>query len=999
MLSLKFQLRQVLGLLLLCGILSAVNAQTMSEVMQGNNFYEIQEKAENYFLQKRNNREEKEGEKNEKDSEFHRYKRWEWYWENRVMPDGSFPDPRIQHEALKKLRTKSGNKNSQIPWKSISFDTHQGGYWGMGCATAVAFHPTNPDIFYVGAPIGGVWRTKDRGRTYEALGDDLPYVSVGSVLVDHQNPKILYISLGDSRGWWNFGLGIYKSTDEGKTWKPSLSRDFTNETAIYEMAMSPANSKIILAATSRGLYRTDNGGASWNAVFTGAVNEVKFRPNDSNVVYAAKDDYWGSSEILKSTNGGKNWTTITNFAQDKSAINFTVSPANPDLLVVRHAKAGVYKLYVSTNGGTTLNLKPTVPEGGVIFASPTSANTLYTGWLNVYRSRNGGNTWQKLTHWHEKDGYVEVHADQEKVAYHPITKEIYFCNHGGVYVHKENTTTWRDVSAGLVITQYYRLATAQDDPGVIIGGTQDNGGNRRNADGSWQNTNGGDAMEVAIDPRNNNVIYTTYVNGRLYRSRDGWKRDVYHDISNNIPGGKPNGAWVTPYVLDPNNPDVLVAGYDEVYRSPNQGDSWTKISRGMTNGKLLGALSVAPSDSRVIYTAEDNNFYATFNLGNTWRTPVRVTNNNNDDITSILIDPNNRNRVWVTISGYRAGQKVFQSTNGGQSWTNISQGIPNVPANGSVYDPKTNTLYIGTDAGVFSRRAWSSAGWKLFGKGLPNTSVTDLEIQYSTRKLRISTYGRGFWEADLPGTARVTFRKPDQTPKEIRKSLVNYSYYKGKWERLSDLSQAKPSKIGFVQGLKFKPAWADKHNFTVSYEAYIEIPKSGVYTFYTDSKAASGLYIGDELIVDNDGTEEKSGSIRLKKGKHAISVAFFVPKNDGKALAVSYKGEDIAKQIIPKEVLWSKTPAPKRIRNNGEIIGVIYPNPFAESFQVDISPEAEATRLEVLDDAGKVVYQQTLGKAATTTTVDLPKVSSGIFYIKIYGEDGAVYQKRLLKID
>ena len=696
------------------------------------------------------------------DNEYHAYQRWKWYWHTRVDENGNFPDIVAAQAEADAMRS---NQRSLVSasWTSISQTVADGGYNGMGRTTCIAFHPTNANTWFVGAPIGGLWKTTDAGQTWTPLTDALPYVSVGSCLVDPTNPNTIYISVGDHIGWWNNSLGIYKSTDGGATWAPTgLSWQLSQGRAISGMIMDAANSQIIYAATSAGLYKTTNGGTTWAVVRAGYYSDVEFEPGTSNV-YAALHDYWGSSEVFRSTDGGTTWTQLSTFAQNYNWIRIAVTPADPAKLAVQ-LSTGNNPLYISTSYGNNLTYVSDCPEDDILFISPVNANIIYCGFMHVYQSTDGGANWTMKTFWYNNPPLPEVHADQRNAAFHPMNPDmLFFCNDGGVYSFAENSETWTDHSDGLIITQFYKIAISQTDPIMMIGGTQDNGGRLRENINQWRATNGGDAMEVAIDPVDNNTIYTTYVNGILYRSYDAWQNDTYNEISANIPGGTPNGNWVAPYMLDPSDRMTLIAGYDDVWMTNNQGNSWTAISSNIAGGNTLECLMISTSDPNTIFVSSGNDLYKTTNRGASWST---VSVPGTASITSITIHPANAQEVWITRGGYVSTSKVFHSINGGTTWQNWTTGLPNVPVNTLIYQQGSGgVVYAGTDAGVFMRDTLTNT-WQSWGTGLPKTSVTDLEIYYPTQKLRAGTYGRGIWEIDLAtplGTTQTPAAQNDFT--------------------------------------------------------------------------------------------------------------------------------------------------------------------------------------------------------------------------------------------
>jgi photosystem II stability/assembly factor-like uncharacterized protein len=753
--------------------LAAQDFRAQIGITPADNFFEICAKADAFFQTdyvSETRRAEHFG-----DDEYRAYQRWKWYWHTRVDENGNFPDLAAAQEEINQLFPASRNMASTT-WTNISQATADGGYNGMGRTTCIAFDPNNANTYYVGAPIGGLWKTTNAGQSWTPLTDALPYVSVGSCVIDPTNTNTLYISVGDHSGWWTYSMGVYKSTDGGATWTATgLSWSLSQGRAIAELAMDPLNASVIYAATTNGLYKTTNGGTSWTVVHTGYHSDICFEPGTSNL-YAATNDYWGSSEVYRTTDGGSTWNQLTSFNTNYNSLKLAVTPANAAKLAILNRSNG--ELLVSTNYGANLTLAGTCPEDDVLLISPNNANIIYCGAMFVNKSTDGGATWNQLTYWYYNPPYDEVHADQRNSFFHPLQPDkMFFCNDGGVYIYSESGNSWSDISDGLKITQFYKMAISPTNAQIILGGTQDNGGRMRDNTGTWRSTNGGDAMEVAIDPTNNNVIYTTYIYGKLYRSLDGWVNDTYNEISANIPGGTPPGSWVNPYMLDPSDHNTIVAGYDDVWRSTDRGDNWTALSTNITgNGSTLNCLAVAPSDPNTIYVSWGSNMRKTTDMGATWTT---VTVTGTAEITSITVHPANPNVIWITRGEYTGGIKVYHSTNGGSSWANLSTGLPNVPVNTLLYQNGGNgIIYIGTDGGVFYRDSITNS-WQLYSNGLPKTSITDLEIYYPTNKLRAATYGRGIWEVDLasplstgtaaaPSPALVVFPNPNNGVFEIR---------------------------------------------------------------------------------------------------------------------------------------------------------------------------------------------------------------------------------------
>jgi photosystem II stability/assembly factor-like uncharacterized protein len=739
----------IAGLVCLICLLFAMDSASQnfhySAASGSSNFFDIVEEANNYFTESGIPEEQLYS-----DNEYIRFKRWEWYWKGRVLEDGSFPNLIEQNRIYQNLQFESAQRDIQSPWVNINQTYGDGGYNGMGRATSIAFHPTNPEIYYVGAPIGGIWKTTDGGLTYSALGDSLPYVSVGNICINPINPDIIYITIGDHNGWWNYGLGVYKSVDAGITWEPTGNTSyFTNNVAHLRMVINPNNPEELFVAQTNGLYRTQDGGTTWEVVHSGSHIDVALKPGVDGALYCATDDYWGSSEVYASLDHGDSWGQITDFNQTANYLQISVSPGEQEYLGIHSSVDGNEDFYATYNGGTTVDYIDLMPDDGILFTSPVNSSKVYCGFMVTHQSINGGLDWEQLTDWYNTGERPEVHADNRFVAYHPLTNEIYFCNDGGIYKFNEETMEWTELTAGLIITQYYRIAVAQTNDIFMIGGTQDNGGRKRISAETWGPTNGGDGMEVAIDFEDEQTIYTTYIYGQLYRSDDQWDEQQYYEIT---PPGSDGGDWVTPYVLDPQDPHVLVAGYSDVFRSDDRGETWQQLSYDLTGDpdRKIKAVAVAPTDQSTIYAGRGSMLYITHDAGENWDNELVLLGAGTAEITTITVDPTDPNELWVTLSGYVTGKKVYHSTDAGITFSNVTYNLPNIPVNAAVIDKQStqHDVYIGTDVGVFILDE-AMQTWVYYGAGLPNTMVSDLEIQYNTRKLRIGTFGRGVWENDL----------------------------------------------------------------------------------------------------------------------------------------------------------------------------------------------------------------------------------------------------------
>jgi hypothetical protein len=705
---------------------------------QHGNFNKINSQAENFFIEKyrgKNLRFSDLGTGENRDGQFVKYMRWKSFWRNHLDANGNMADiPAFMSQAINNDGPKPNlgpfqNRN----WSNIGNTQFITTQIGLGRTTSIAFHPTDPQTFFVGTPIGGIWKTTNGGSSYTPLGDNLPFLAVSSILINPANPQIMYIAMSDHVWYGPQGLGVYRSIDGGVTWQPTaLQFSFSDNVRIYHLEFSPTNPDVILAATQSGIYRTNNGFMSVNKVNTTNTFSVAFKKNNASIVFAGTSD----GKYLRSTDGGLTFSEITDFGS--SQVDITLS-GNPDKILVHHGP----NIMISSDGGLTFGATYSSPHNDAVYAfNPSNENEIVGGYFDVYKSTNGGMSFSQITNW--LGGSLPlIHVDQRNVFINPHnTNEAFFCNDGGVFKYNFAAGNWVDLSNGLQITQYYDIAVAQTNANIVSGGSQDNGSMYRDATGVWRaHAPTGDGMNTEIDPTNENIIYWAYQSGGLRRREN----DTVTSIA---PPASGDGAWETPYKLDPTNPSRIIAGYRRVYASNDKGNSWTDIS-GDIFGGTLDQLAISKTNPQRIYATRGTNLYVKDTTNNTWvtRTPP-ITNR----ISDIEVDPKNTNIIYITSSGYASGQKVFKSSDAGANWTNISGSLPNVSFTAlELYTTRAGGIFIGSNMGVYYREDGLD-DWYLYGK-VPHTEVRDIEIQYSSNLIRIGTHGRGVLESPIEITS------------------------------------------------------------------------------------------------------------------------------------------------------------------------------------------------------------------------------------------------------
>ncbi|MBP7513740.1 MAG: PKD domain-containing protein [Flavobacteriales bacterium] len=749
------------------------------------------------------------------------FKRWEWWMEPRTYPSGVRPDPGIYVHALKDLKRMElvQGAKSNADWQPmgpVSWTNWASGYNpGNGRVNCSAVDPGDPQTIYAGTPGGGLWKSTDAGQSWAPLFTDLATLGVSGIAIDPTDPQTIYCATGDGDGTDTYSIGVIKSTDGGGSWNATgLDWQTAAARTTRALRMRPDDPLTLLCATNNGLWKTTDGANTWYQVASGSFHDVEFKPDDPGIVYACGDQFF------RSLDGGEQFDLIDTglpVASDVNRMRIAVTPADPFKVYVlagREEDAGFLGLYRSNNGGSSFQERSTAPnifgyednggdDGGqswydmALTADPDDADVIWAGGVNVWKSTDGGASWNIRSHWYFTGFDPYTHADIHSLD--AVGGRLLCGSDGGLFSSTDGGDTWTDLSNGLQITQLYRLGCSPTDPSRVIAGAQDNGMNLLDGD-DWSHVLGADGMEGAIDPEDPQIMYGEQQYGGLYRSDDGGQN--FFNIAGQI--GE-QGAWVTPFAIDPVDPQILVAGYNNIWKSSDRGDNWEPLSAFDTD-LTIRALAIAPSNNDVIYCANTASFFRTTVGGSDWDDlsdglPANV-------VTAIAVDPTDAAHIFLSVSGYTAGVKVFESTDAGDNWNNISGNLPNVPANTLIYQNGSDDgLYVGTDLGVFYSDN-TLGNWQPFNTGLPKTPVMELEIFYPDAKLRAATFGRGLWETDL--------FVPDNTPPNAAFTFSNASICAGEVISFTDLS------LGAAPGWTWSfpggvPATSTDQNPQVSY--------------------------------------------------------------------------------------------------------------------------------------------------------------------------------------
>ena len=689
-----------------------------------------------------------------------KFMRWDYIMKTRIDQYGNYPKPAVLFEETNRyLASHPSGFNAgerAASWEPVGTAEVPGSGGGVGRVNVIMLDPVDANTIYAGTAGGGLWRSTDLGGTWVPLTDNLPATGVADVAVDPSNNDIIYVATGDGYGYeatwqadqdfWGgvYSAGVFKSVDGGTTWAPTgLSYLQQDLLIIQRLIVHPENTNIVIAATRDGIKRSTDGGDTWTSVSAAHCYDFAFNTIDNDKIYAV-----GDRDVLMSTDAGASWSVLEDNlfgTDDRMSIETTAD--NSEVIYVFGPGATIKK---SSDGGGSWTSN-TISAGtnsyygyydNVLGVSPQDEALLFTGGLDIARSTNSGSSWSRKSDWAGWGSDDYVHADAKGFICDPTDANIvYACNDGGVFKSTDKGETWTDISSGLRVAQIYRISPAFTEPGMVLSGWQDNGCNLW--DGSeWDRVQGGDGMGVIIDYTDEDRMYASYQYGYISRTINGGASWTDLPVA--------GGGWVTPFVMDPVDHLVMYYGaYDgSIQKSTNGGTSWSTKPANL--GGETFEIAVSPANTNYVYANALQKIKLSTDAGESWSSITAGLPLVGIGINFIAVSDENPEHVWVALSGYDDGNKVYFSDNAGDTWTNISGTLPNVPVNTIVYENVSDQdrLYVGTDIGVFTKDNLD-ADWEPYMTGLPNVMIHELEINYAEGKLYAATYGRSVWKSDL----------------------------------------------------------------------------------------------------------------------------------------------------------------------------------------------------------------------------------------------------------
>ena len=769
-----------------------------------------------------------------------------------ALKRGLHPDkpvnPRMRQNAIVVMETQqrnvalraasSGQVELTAAWQEIGPNPIPNGQVVEGPSTAasgrtiaIAVHPTNPDIVYVGTAQGGLYRSINGGTTWTAMMDNALSMAIGTIAIVPSQPDTIFVGTGEPHFSIDsfFGVGIYR-IDNASTASPTVvgpfgAAEFAGR-SVSKIAVHPTDANIFFAssasgiggigatsptiAPNRGLFRTTNALsaaptftrlAGLNANANNSVRDFVIDPLNPNLlvanvvtggglggIYVSNDALAASPAFVQRVVFNSGFTSLltAEFAiHHTSGPNPTIyaatgNPANGSTTlangrVLRSIDSGVTWTTQITNGFC----------GGQCFydiaiaVDPTNANTVYLGGspnLVFGRSLDAGVTFTA-----NAATASGLHADTHAIAVAPsLPSTIYFGSDGGIYKSTDSGTTWTPLNnSTFKATQFMSIAVHPIDPNFTIGGTQDNGTNFFEPAGTWRRADFGDGGYAVIDQSAVNTtavnMYHTYFNSSSLQgygfvsstasASDGnW---TFRGCSNNVAGnGIPCGGAVlfyAPLEQGPGTPNTIYFGANILYRSSDRGLSHTAASQNLTTAISAIGISRQDDNVRIVGQADGGLFGTTTGSG-------ALTNLDTGNaipanfIARALIDPNNVNTAYVTLSAYGVANvwRTANLSNANPTWTAIvgtgGNVLPQIPVSAFLVDPANSAvLYAGTDIGVYVSTD-SGANWSPFGTGLPRVAVFDM-AKTSGGLIRIATHGRGLWQIAAVGSGPL----PDLT--------------------------------------------------------------------------------------------------------------------------------------------------------------------------------------------------------------------------------------------
>lgn len=687
-----------------------------------------------------------------------------------------------------------------------------------GRITAIDVASSNPKIIYLGAASGGVWKSENGGSAWNSVFDQQPTQNIGAIAIQKSNPNVIWVGTGEGnpRNSMNLGMGLFKSEDGGKTWR-HMGLEATK--TIHRILIDPHDEKTIYVGAlgdpftkneHRGLYKTSDGGVSWNKILftnnSSGIADLVMDPKNPNKIFAAMYDHYRTpysyvsggpgSGFYVSENYGDSWKKIESKnglpKGNLGRIGIAIAPSNPNRVYAK-IEAKKNALYRSDDGGDSwekINDNPKFTNNRPFYFQDLAVDTedqdrLYNIYQQLSVSYDGGKTFD-LKPMIPADETKGIHADFHAMWINPKDpKHFIIGGDGGIGITNDHGKSWY-FPENIPVAQFYQINVDYDTPFNVYGGMQDNGnwsgpaytwkrGGIRTL--YWQYLVGGDGFYIAPDRENSRFGYGTSQNGDLYRydKISGYYQSIAPQPLDSKSPLRFN--WNSGFAKNPFNSEGVYYGSQYVHKSDDKGQNWEIISPDLTTNNPLyqkgdyggltldvsGAenytsiLSIAPStlNQKIIWVGtDDGQIQLTLDGGTTWKnlTPKVKVLPKESWIARIHASKFHEGTAWAVVNNYRKGDYspyLFKTSDYGENWTSmVNESDVKGYTLSFIQDPKEKKLlFLGTENGL-----WVSINegldWVQFKNGFPSVSTMDLKIQEKESALVIGTFGRSIWILD-----------------------------------------------------------------------------------------------------------------------------------------------------------------------------------------------------------------------------------------------------------
>ncbi|MCX6351980.1 MAG: T9SS type A sorting domain-containing protein [Bacteroidetes bacterium] len=684
-------------------------------------------------------------------------------------------------------------KTNKAPWKSI-------GPNNVGGRTlCITIDPKDTAVLWLGSASGGLWKSTTGGlgkNAWQYVSTGFPILGVSSIAIDPTNSKNMLIGTGETYSYGGstnglvyrptrgtFGMGIYRTTDGGKTWSKSLDWSYQQNRCIWDIVINPKNSKMIYAATTEGVYKSTDGGTNWSSVLAEKmVMDLAIDKKDTNIVYACVGNVGTTTHgIYKTKNSGGAWAVLSNgIPKNSNTGRISISLYEKNNKVMMASVFNTYNTvgyYRSLDEGKTWKKTSSSDDiasyqgwycKGLLMKADDSSQVL-AGGVQLFYSSDFANSFSVYS-------YV-VHSDIHDIISNPLDPDKIYCiTDGGLFrTFTFNDQNYLDCNDGYITSQAYIGSVSRTDSTKMLIGLQDNNTYKADTGHYWFGVVGGDGCYNAIDNTDDVYQYAAYQYLNVYRSQNYGSNFSSQILSNNSsPTDTTPAAFLAPFVLCPSDPNFIYAGDKGIIVSQDRGDNWSTNGKArLDSGNYIMAIGVSHTSTDTLYCGTAPwpayphrcKIFRSFDGSKTMKD---ITHNlPNRYPRCICVSPFNNNEVYVAYSGFNTGH-LFKTTDAGNNWVDVSTKLPNVPFHTVLPDPHhRNTIYAGCDFGIFMSTDTGNT-WSLLQNGMPEICmVFDLQFSYSDTSLLAFTHGNGIYKRSMKENYFTGINTPKISPQNI----------------------------------------------------------------------------------------------------------------------------------------------------------------------------------------------------------------------------------------